>query len=67
VSNPKPEQTAGALGLGWSVLDKIPILWTVVIVIAIIGGVYYLAAGRRQPFAPVIPPVEEAPAVGTQS
>jgi urea carboxylase system permease len=67
VSNPKPEQTAGALGLGWSVLDKIPILWTVVIVIVIIGGVYYLAAGRRQPFAPVIPPVEEAPAVGTRS
>ena len=67
VSNPKPEQTAGALGLGWSVLDKIPILWTVVIVIVIIGGVYYLAAGRRQPFAPVIPPVEEAPAVGTQA
>ncbi|HEY1919283.1 MAG TPA: amino acid permease [Streptosporangiaceae bacterium] len=66
VSNPKPEQTAGALGLGWSVLDKIPILWTVVIVIVIVGGVYYLAAGRRRPFAPVIPPAEEAPAVGVR-
>jgi amino acid transporter len=66
VSNPKPEQTAGALGLGWSVLDKIPILWTVVIVIVIIGGAYYLAAGRRRPFAPVMPPAEEAPAVGVQ-
>jgi amino acid transporter len=65
ISNPKPDQTNGALGLGWSVLDKIPILWTVVIGIVIIGVIYYLAAGRRQPFAPVIPPAEEeAPVAG---
>jgi amino acid transporter len=60
-SNPKPDQTAGLLSLGWSVLNKIPILWTVVIGIVIIGAVYYLAAGRRQPFTPVMPPAEEAP------
>jgi amino acid transporter len=65
ISDPKPDQTNGALGLGWSVLDKIPILWTVVIGIVIIGVIYYLAAGRRQPFAPVIPPAEEeAPVAG---
>jgi amino acid transporter len=66
-SNPKPDQTNGALGLGWSVLDKIPILWTVVVFIVIIGVLYYLSAGRRKPFTPVIPPVEEeeAPVAGT--
>jgi urea carboxylase system permease len=64
ISNPKPDQTNGALSLGLSFLNKIPILWTVVVGIAVIGAIYYLAAGRRQPFAPVIPPPEEtAPAV----
>jgi amino acid transporter len=60
ISNPKPDQTAGALSLGLSFLNKIPILWTVVVGIAVIGVIYYLAAGRRQPFSPVIPPPEEA-------
>jgi urea carboxylase system permease len=64
-SNPKPDQTAGALSLGLSFLNKIPILWTVAIVIALIGLIYYLAAGRRQPFTPVIPPAEEASAAET--
>ncbi len=61
-SNPKPDQTKGLLSFGWDFLDKIPILWTVVVGIALIGTIYYLAAGRRQPFSPVIPPAEEAPA-----
>jgi hypothetical protein len=65
ISNPKPDQTAGALSLGLSFLNKIPILWTVVVGIAVIGVIYYLAAGRRQPFSPVIPPAEQAPAAGT--
>jgi urea carboxylase system permease len=65
-SNPKPEQTNGLLSFGWSVLNKIPILWTVVIGIALIGAIYYLATGRRQPFTPVIPPAEEAPAAGAR-
>jgi amino acid transporter len=60
-SNPKPEQTGGLLSFGWSFLNKIPILWTVVIGIAVIGAIYYLAAGRRRTFAPVIPPAEEVP------
>jgi amino acid transporter len=58
-SNPKPNQTAGALSLGLSFLNRIPILWTVVVGITLIGLIYYLAAGRRQPFSPVIPPAEE--------
>ena len=36
--------------------DQIPILWLVVLVITIIGVIYYLAAGRRKQFAPVIAP-----------
>jgi amino acid transporter len=65
-SNPKPNQTNGLLSFGWSFLNKIPILWTVVIGIALIGVIYYLAAGRRKPFTPVIPPAEEVPLAGTR-
>jgi urea carboxylase system permease len=65
-SNPKPDQTAGALSLGLDFLNKIPILWTVAVGIAVIGLIYFLAAGRRQPFSPVVPPAEEeATAAGT--
>jgi amino acid transporter len=61
ISNPKPDQTAGALSLGLSFLNKIPILWTVVVGIAVIGTIYYLVAGRRQPFTRVLPPADETP------
>ena len=37
-------------------MNKIPILWPVVMVIALIGVIYYLAVGRRKQFAPVIAP-----------
>ena len=59
-SNPKPIQTVigGVQQLnfhaGW--LNKIPILWTVFVVIAVIGALYYLAVGRSKRFAPVIAP-----------
>src|SRR5215471_10037215 len=43
-SNPKPNQTSGLLHLNF--LDGIPILWTVVIFIALIGAVYYLLVGQ---------------------
>ncbi|HEY3953850.1 MAG TPA: amino acid permease [Streptosporangiaceae bacterium] len=57
-SNPRPDQTATlSFDVGW--LDRIPILWTVVAGIAVIGVVYYLAAGRRKRFTPVIPPADE--------
>jgi hypothetical protein len=55
-SNPEPSQTGGLLSLGVGFLDKIPILWTVVIVIALIGAVYYLAVGRAKTFPPVTSP-----------
>ena len=47
---------------------KIPILWTVVVVIALIGAIYYLAVGRTKAFAPVTAPSpddELLPAGGT--
>src|SRR5438105_12982104 len=56
-SNPKPSQTAGLLKLGF--LDGIPILWIVVIFIALIGAVYYLVVGRTKRFAPVVAPAED--------
>jgi len=63
-SNPKPNQTAGLLSFGWSWLDGIPILWTVVVVIALIGLVYFLVAGRNKQIAPVIAPAgDDAPLV----
>ena len=58
-SNPKPNQTAGLLKLGF--LDGIPILWTVAIFIALIGALYYLMVGRRKAFAPVTTPPEDDP------
>jgi amino acid transporter len=53
-SNPKPNQTNGLLHLNF--LDGVPILWTVVIFIALIGAVYYLVVGRRKEFALVLAP-----------
>jgi amino acid transporter len=55
-SNPEPRQTGGLLSLGLGFLNRIPILWTVVVVIALIGAVYYLAVGRTKAFAPVTAP-----------
>src|SRR5271154_6337926 len=61
-SNPEPRQTAGALSLGLSFLNRIPILWTVVVFIALVGAVYYLVVGRSKAFAPIVapPPGDEA-------
>jgi amino acid transporter len=64
-SNPKPNQTGGLLTFGLSFLNDIPILWTVVIVIALIGAIYYLIRGRTKDFAPVtLPSDDDVPLVG---
>jgi hypothetical protein len=64
-SNPKPSQEGGLLHLNF--LDGVPILWTVVIFIVLIGAVYYLAVGRRKTFPPVVSPSadDDAPLAGT--
>jgi amino acid transporter len=56
-SNPKPNQTSGLLHLNF--LDGVPILWTVVVFIVLIGAIYYLIVGRTKAFAPVTVPSEE--------
>jgi amino acid transporter len=58
-SNPKPNQTAGLLKLGF--LDGIPILWIVVVFIALVGAIYYLVVGRSKTFAPVTVPSGDDP------
>jgi hypothetical protein len=64
-SNPEPRQTAGLLSLGLSFLNKIPILWTVLVVIVVIGVIYYLIVGRTKQFAEVTAPADEpVPAAG---
>ena len=63
-SNPKPNQTGGLLDFHISFLNGIPILWTVFVFIVVIGVIYYLAAGRRKQFAPIIAPAgDDAPLV----
>jgi urea carboxylase system permease len=60
-SNPEPRQSGGLLSLGVGFLNKIPILWTVVIFIAVIGAIYYFAVGQRKTFAPVTAPSPDDP------
>jgi amino acid transporter len=64
-SNPKPNQTVidGVQQLDFHLdfLNNIPILWTVFVVIAAIGAIYYLAVGRTKEFAPVISPSADDP------
>ncbi len=65
LSNPKPNQTVigGVQQLDFHIgfLNNIPILWTVFVVIAAIGAIYYLAVGRTKEFAPVISPSADDP------
>jgi amino acid transporter len=71
-SNPEPNQTV--VGTGKSAtqlldfhigfLNKIPILWTVVIVLALIGVIYYAVAGRNKQYPAVATPEgDDAPLV----
>jgi len=64
-SNPKPNQTGGLLSFGVGFLNGIPILWTVVIFIALIGALYFLIAGRNKEFAPVLAPSPDDPPVAS--
>ncbi len=65
-SNPTPNQSVigGVQLLNFHIgfLNKIPILWTVFVVIALIGVMYYAAAGNRKEFAPLRAPAgDDAP------
>jgi amino acid transporter len=55
-SNPEPKQTGGLLNFHIGFLNDIPILWTVFVVVMVIGAIYYLAAGRKKPAPELITP-----------
>jgi amino acid transporter len=60
-SNPTPNQTAGALSLGVGFLNKIPILYTVLGVVLILGILYYGLVQRRKNLPAVQIPSESGP------
>jgi amino acid transporter len=60
-SNPTPRQTGLLLDFHLGFLNGIPVLWTVLAVILIIGVIYYLATGRRKNVAPVTAPAPDDP------
>ena len=62
-SNPTPNQTLGALSTGISELNKVPILYTVLGVILVIGVLYYFFAEVRKPKVDIITPSETGPVV----
>jgi len=68
VSNPEPNQTvvAGVQSLNFHIgfLNRIPILWTVLIFILVVGTLYYVITGRRKDFAPVVAPAGEPVSAG---
>ena len=47
-SNPTPVQTGKLLDFGWSWLNERPVLWTVAIVIAGVGGAYWALVQRHR-------------------
>jgi urea carboxylase system permease len=57
-SNPTPKQS-GVLNFHVGFLNSIPILWTVLIFIVIVGALYYFITGRSKEFAPVTAPADE--------
>jgi urea carboxylase system permease len=66
-SNPEPKQTVapGQLNFHVGFLNDIPVLWTVFVVLALIGAIYYLTIGKTKEFAPIrTPEGADAPLVG---
>jgi amino acid transporter len=63
LSNPEPNQSVVGgtqllnFHIGW--LNKIPILWTVFVVIVVIGALYYLIRGRTKQMAPIVVPADD--------
>src|SRR5438270_10523994 len=48
-TNPRPSPEAPALDFHWHWLNRQPVLWTVLIVIAIVGAIYYGLVQRTKP------------------
>jgi urea carboxylase system permease len=48
-TNPTPVQTGLGLDFHWNWLNHRPVLWTVVVVIGLVGAAYFFAVQRRSP------------------
>jgi amino acid transporter len=48
-TNPRPSPEAPALDFHWHWLNTKPVLWTVAIVIALVGAAYFVLVQRRKP------------------
>src|SRR5437868_204130 len=64
-TNPRPKEVPGTLNFHWHWLNGQPVLWTVLIVIVIVGGLYFVLVQRTKPAHLQAPEgeVPEAPAV----
>jgi amino acid transporter len=70
-TNPRPSPEAPALDFYWHWLNRQPVLWTVLLVIVIVGAIYYGLVQRKKPahlqapegeaFAAAAPEVPAAP------
>ena len=64
-SNPKPVQSdyyaqgTQLLNFHIDALNKIPIIWTVFVVIFLAGALYYWLAQKKKPWEPVVSPDED--------
>ena len=48
-TNPRPEELQGTLNPLWHWLNSQPVLWTVLVAILIVGGLYYGLVQRTKP------------------
>jgi urea carboxylase system permease len=62
-TNPKPNQLPGTLNFHWNWLNGVPVLWTTLAVILIVGGLYYAFFQHSKP-AHMQAPEGEAPGEG---
>jgi urea carboxylase system permease len=65
-TNPRPSELPGTLNFHWAWLNHKPVFWTVVIVIALVGAVYFMLVQRTKP-AHVEAPEGEMPLAVTVS
>jgi urea carboxylase system permease len=68
-TNPTPNETGKLLDFHWNWLNDRPVFWTVVIVVALVGAVYFVLVQRKKPAHLQAPEgevfAEEAPAPAT--
>lgn len=62
-TNPRPSELPGTLNFHWAWLNHRPVFWTVVIVIALVGAVYFMLVQRTKPAHIEAPEGEAPPAV----